>query len=123
LVIEGHIALRLKLVPLDWAIKGSCGLEHARAAGALLDKEPIRIAWGALCGGLETLGASHIDQWQRLVIIQGRISSRRLWRHGQDYRRCHQAREEREETASYLHGETSFRPVPNLRPPLTRIWM
>jgi hypothetical protein len=88
LIIEGHIALLLELVELDWAIIGA-GLGHATAASALLDGQAVRIAGAALCSGLETLAASHIDQRHMLVIIQGNVSSRWQRHRGRDYHRCH----------------------------------
>ena len=88
LVIEGHVALQLELVELDW-VTIAAGLDHARDASVLLDGQAVRIAGAALCSGLETLAASHIDQRHILVIIQGNISSRWQRHRGRDYRRCH----------------------------------
>src|SRR5262249_18995750 len=60
LVIVGHMALRLELVPLDWAIIVGCVVDHVRAASVLLDGQ---------AGRLETLGAPDIDQRQMLSIV------------------------------------------------------
>jgi hypothetical protein len=66
LVIEIHLALRLELVVLDWSINAA-GLDHARAASALLDGQAGRIAGAA--SRLETLGAPGIDQRHMLMVI------------------------------------------------------
>jgi hypothetical protein len=89
LVIEGHMALRLEPVVLDWAIN-AVGLDHARAAIALLDGQAGRIAGAAaLWSRLETLAAPHIDQRHIVHIIQENVSSRWQRRRDRDYRRCH----------------------------------
>src|SRR5262249_50729516 len=84
LVIVGHVALRLELVELGWGISGAIGVDHARAASALLDGQAGPIAGAALWRRLETLAAPDIDQ---RPISRGTVSSRRQRRRDQDHGR------------------------------------